>query len=406
MNHGQYKANECRINYKITDFPVSFSVARQLAHRLNANLMTYQQATKQLTEYGLEYMVKGHKGFSVATENGGYLIYIDAELDSSEKTKIVLHECGHIYCGHIAVRPLGMPDEIDSTQEAEANQFALFFAAPPYVIHKMKLDNVEKIQEATLLNREDATDILVLSRSDAMHHPTDQELQLWRMMSGKRRLVLPASVGGGVAALAITGVIVWAAVGHTPDTPVIGSPSSVTSDASSSVMSAISDVHSASSEPPVASQNTSNTASVNHTAITSKPATTTKPEQSSSAPGTISSVPDNRPTKAEVTAAYNAKKQSLQAQISDIDGQIEDKNKLLETAETARDDLKKSYDQMVKYSAGEQVLAKVQAQIDDREKEIADLTAELDKLKDDKTRLTQELSKLTDQYMVDLMGAK
>ena len=226
------------------------------------------------------------------------------------------------------------------------------------------------------------------------------------MMSGKRRLVLPASVGGGIAALAITGVIVWAAVGHTPDTPVIGSPSSVTSDASSSVMSAISDVHSASSEPPVASQNTSNTASVNHTAITSKATTTTKPEQSSSAPGTISPVPDNRPTKAEVTAAYNAKKQSLQAQISDIDGQIEDKNKLLETAETARDDLKKSYDQMVKYSAGEQVLAKVQAQIDDREKEIADLTAELDKLKDDKTRLTQELSKLTDQYMVDLMRAK
>ncbi len=144
MNHGQYKSNECRINYKITDLPVSFGVAQRLAHRLNADIMTYQQAKTELSEYGLDYMVKDHKGFSVATENGGYLIYMDAELDSAEKTKVLLHECGHIYCGHIAVRPLGMPNEIDSTQEAEANEFALFFAAPPYVIHKLKLDNVEK----------------------------------------------------------------------------------------------------------------------------------------------------------------------------------------------------------------------------------------------------------------------
>lgn len=117
-------------------------------------------------------------------------------------------------------------------------------------------------------------------------------------------------------------------------------------------------------------------------------------------------MPDNRPTKAEVTAAYNARKQTIQAQISDIDSQIDTKTGLLAAAKTDRDNLSKSYDQLSIAGSADHILAGIQSQIDGKNKEIADLTAEIDQLKSDKTRLTQELTKLTDQYLVDLQNAK
>ncbi len=211
-----------------------------------------------------------------------------------------------------------------------------------------------------------------------------------------------------MAALAITGVIIWSVAGNTPNMPAIGAPSSAPSDAQSSVTSIVSsDIHSASSAPSVASQGASSTTSTNHIVITSKPAVASKPPQSSSAPAAVSSsAPDNRPTKAEVTAAYNAKKQTIQAQISDIDSQIASKNKLLTTAQTDRDNLQKSYDQLSTAGSADHILAGIQSQIEDKDKEIASLTAEIGQLEADKTKLTQELSKLTDQYMVDLQEAK
>ena len=120
----------------------------------------------------------------------------------------------------------------------------------------------------------------------------------------------------------------------------------------------------------------------------------------------VSTAPDNRPTKAEITAAYNAKKQTIQAQMSDIDSQIDTKTRLLTAAKTDRDNLSKSYDQLSVAGSADHILAGIQSQIDDKDKEIAELTAELDRLKADKTKLTQELTKLTDQYMVDLQNAK
>lgn len=74
----------------------------------------------------LEALVSERKGFIYADKNNRFL-FLEEELSEEEKRNVLLHETGHILCGHVEENTyLGR----DVQQEVEANEFAYCMKHP------------------------------------------------------------------------------------------------------------------------------------------------------------------------------------------------------------------------------------------------------------------------------------
>lgn len=68
----------------------------------------------------LEQQIKHSKGFTYADANCR-LVFLNEGLSEKEKTYVLSHEEGHIYCGHLSAVPIIGNDVVE---EHEANEFA------------------------------------------------------------------------------------------------------------------------------------------------------------------------------------------------------------------------------------------------------------------------------------------
>ncbi len=405
MNRAEHNANQCRIDYRITELPLRLSTVTGLVQQMGGEVKTYLQAEEEIKRRNIKSIMeaKPNGGFSVINKKGRFTIYIADSLDENRKIFIIAHEIGHYCCGHLAVLPLGMSDSLDDAQEIEANDFARTFMAPPYFLYRTKCSSIEKIQQRTLLDLDNALRVLALVHSDNNKHPTRQERQLYDMMMGIRKLV-PIAVGSGVAAFFITAAILLSVVWKPSKyQPAFGPASSVPSDTAS-----LWDAPSVSSAPSTAQS--SMPAAADQPAVSSAPAPASKPEQAAISQPSLSSVPaltDSQRTKAEITAIYQAKGQILQAKISEADTKITDAATTLEAAEADKRRLEWAYEQLViTGTIADHVLADIETLIAAKKKEIAALSAELKELETEKAGLIEELSALADQYMKELTNTE
>ncbi len=360
MNRAEHNANQCRIDYRITELPLRLSTVIGLVERMGGAVKTYLQAEDELKRRNIASIMeaKPDSGFAVINQKGEFTVYLADSLDESRKIFIIAHEIGHYCCGHLAFLPLGMSDRLDDAQEVEANDFARTLMAPPYFLYRTKCGSIEKIQQRTLLDLDNALRVLALVHSENNRHPTRQERQLYDMMMGARKFV-PIAVGSGIAAFVITGVILLSVLWKPSRyKQAIGPAAESGADQSS---------HSISSAVPVSS---------------SKPSS-------------------------ELAAAYQEKGQSIRTKIAEIDDKISSAAENLEAVKKAKGDLEWAYEQLATAeTTAEHVLADLKTLIAAREKEANLLTAELEKLEDQKRGLIRELSELADQYLEELMGSE
>lgn len=74
----------------------------------------------------LDNLISEQKGFTY-TDNNNRLVFVHEDLSEDEKINVLLHEEGHIFCGHIEEHTyLGR----DVQQEVEANEFAYCLQHP------------------------------------------------------------------------------------------------------------------------------------------------------------------------------------------------------------------------------------------------------------------------------------
>lgn len=388
MNRAEHNANQCRIDYRITEIPLRLSTVTDLVQRMGGEVKTYLQAEDEIKRRNITSIMeaKADGGFSVINQKGQFTIYIADSLDESRKVFIIAHEIGHYCCGHLAVLPLGMSDSLDDAQEIEANDFARTFMAPPYYLYRTKCSSIEKIQQRTLLDLDNALRVLALIHSDNNKHPTRQERQLYDMMMGIRKLV-PIAVGSGAAAFFITGVVLLSVVWKPSHyQQAFGPAPSLPSEAASK------------GEPSSA-----------HAAGTStsvdKPDPASKPQQPVNSRPTLSSAPlpaASQRTKADITAAYQAKSKALQEKITKVDAKITIAAVAVENAKADENKLKWAYEQLAMAGTADHVLADLETLIAAKEKETAALAAELSDLEMEKTLLVGQLSDLADQYLSEL----
>lgn len=116
MTSARNNAYQCRIDFKLTELPLTVTVLERVAVSLGAKIKTYQEAADEIDRHGLSYMTE-LDGFTVSTKSGGYIIYRKDGMGSSSKIKLYVHEIAHIYSRHLETCPLGMSGNVDDEQE-------------------------------------------------------------------------------------------------------------------------------------------------------------------------------------------------------------------------------------------------------------------------------------------------
>ena len=113
-----------------------------------------EKSLKLLNKLNLLDHAKHNPGFSYCNGDTRIIFYRN---DLSEKEKVIVfaHELGHIKIGHLSsFGALGYDAGfITKPQEDEANDFAVEFLAPTYILHQAHIKTEEEIQSYTLLNK-------------------------------------------------------------------------------------------------------------------------------------------------------------------------------------------------------------------------------------------------------------
>lgn len=82
-----------------------------------------------IEELNLDALISERKGFTYADANNR-LVFLHEDLSYDEKLNVLVHEEGHIFCGHIKEKDyIGR----DVQQEKEANEFAHYLMNPTFI---------------------------------------------------------------------------------------------------------------------------------------------------------------------------------------------------------------------------------------------------------------------------------
>ena len=110
---------EYKIN-KLTASALSEILTKQGYTVVNFNsLYNEPDVAELINTLNLSDFVKERKGFTYADSNHR-IVFVNEDLSEQEKLLVLLHEEGHIYCGHLTEKSIIGRDVI---QEYEANEF-------------------------------------------------------------------------------------------------------------------------------------------------------------------------------------------------------------------------------------------------------------------------------------------
>lgn len=118
--------------YGVRCIPIS---GFELAYRIGIKLVPYSSLTEPKRKAAMKI---SPDGFYLEDKNGSDLIYYNDDVPYERANMTILHEIGHCVLDH-----KGESEE----EEAEANFFAKYAAAPPPLIHQMTPICPEKIAD-------------------------------------------------------------------------------------------------------------------------------------------------------------------------------------------------------------------------------------------------------------------
>ena len=180
-------AYKFRLDYRIHCMPLDFD---QLVYILGRHfrILRYSEAEAELIRRECFCCTLELSGFALTDEFGQTTIYISDYISREKRLAVLLHELGHVLCGHCRrMGPVvGYGGDGDTAQEEEANAFARSVLAPVCYLAKLHVQSPEDIQAVTGVGDEDAKllyeDVLKYRRE--AHLVTRQEKILVKMMDG------------------------------------------------------------------------------------------------------------------------------------------------------------------------------------------------------------------------------
>lgn len=150
-------AEKALINAGIKRLPILSKHIQRYLENQGWEFISYnlddEESLKILNRLNLLDHAKHNSGFSYSNGKTRIIFYRN---DLSEKEKVIVfaHELGHIKIGHLSsFGALGYDAGfITKPQEDEANDFAVEFLAPTYVLNQLHVNTISDVQKYTLLD--------------------------------------------------------------------------------------------------------------------------------------------------------------------------------------------------------------------------------------------------------------
>lgn len=184
VSHLAYKF---RMDYRISQMPLDFD---RLVYTLQRHfrILKYSEARDELLKRECFGCTLDLGGFALTDEFGQTTIYISDYINREERLSVLLHELGHVVCGHCRMLGpvVGYGGAGNPAQEKEANEFALSVRAPVCYLAKLRVRSPEDIRAVAGVSEEDACNLFkkVTKYRKEDHLVTRQEKNLVKMMSG------------------------------------------------------------------------------------------------------------------------------------------------------------------------------------------------------------------------------
>lgn len=180
-------AYKFRLDYRIAHMPLDCDQLVYILRR-NFRILKYSEAEAELVRRECFSCTLELDGFALTDEFDQTTIYISDYIDREKRLSVLLHELGHVICGHCRkLGPvMGYGWSGDPMQEEEANEFARSVLAPVCYLAKLPVQSPEDIQAVTGVRKRDAQQLYkdVLKYRKEAHLVTQQEKSLIKMMNG------------------------------------------------------------------------------------------------------------------------------------------------------------------------------------------------------------------------------
>lgn len=119
--------------YEIRCVPIS---GFEIAYKMDIALIPYSSLSGEKNEAAFKI---SSDGFFLEDNTGNNMIYYNDSVSYERMNMTILHEIGHCVLDHQGE---------SEVEEAEANFFAKYAAAPPPLIHRIKPQSPEEIEDA------------------------------------------------------------------------------------------------------------------------------------------------------------------------------------------------------------------------------------------------------------------
>lgn len=151
-------AEKALINARISKLPIQSndiqSYLESYGWKFAAYDLNHKRSLETLEKLNLLTIAQNNTAFTYISIDGlSRLIFYRHDLSEKEKVLVFAHELGHIEIGHSGIGALGYNDGVVmKPQEEEANDFAVEFLAPTYVLRQIHANTIKDIQKYTLLD--------------------------------------------------------------------------------------------------------------------------------------------------------------------------------------------------------------------------------------------------------------
>ncbi len=180
-----YIAYKFRLDYGIFHMPLEYD---QLVYilRHHFRILRYSEAETELLRRECYSCTLEWNGFALTDEFGQTTIYISDYVSREKRLLVLLHELGHVLCGHCRrMGPLVVyGGSGEQSEEEEANEFSLYLRAPICYFAKLHVQSPEDIRAVAGVGKSDAQQIFreVIKYRQEDHLITRQEKNLLRLM--------------------------------------------------------------------------------------------------------------------------------------------------------------------------------------------------------------------------------
>ncbi len=130
------------LDCKVESLPIDM---KSILKQLNIGVLKYCDNLDFIRLNGYDELVKKSDGFAVCIQ-GRYFIFYNDKCIPTRKRYILAHELGHIVLNHFSSEA--------NHCENQANVFASRLLAPAFILHELKLFNIESIVEECRVSRE------------------------------------------------------------------------------------------------------------------------------------------------------------------------------------------------------------------------------------------------------------